>query len=87
MKAYAISALMKIYAFEVAAGRKVDMLPECQSLIEELLASHSTDLQQRAYELQALIGLDAQIVETIMPRDESCEDIEVIAANSGIFSY
>ncbi|XP_019421448.1 PREDICTED: AP-4 complex subunit epsilon-like isoform X2 [Lupinus angustifolius] len=77
VKAYAISALMKIYAFEVAAGRKVDMLPECQSLIEELLASHSTDLQQRAHELQALIGLDAQIVETIMPRDASCIGIEV----------
>ncbi|KAK7307398.1 hypothetical protein VNO77_40420 [Canavalia gladiata] len=77
VKAYAISALMKIYAFEVAAGRKVDILPECQTLIEELLASHSTDLQQRAYELQALVGLDARSVETIMPRDASCEDIEV----------
>ncbi|XP_014520763.1 AP-4 complex subunit epsilon [Vigna radiata var. radiata] len=77
VKAYAISALMKIYAFEVAARRKVDILPECQSLIEELLASHSTDLQQRAYELQALIGLGAQAIETIMPRDASCEDIEV----------
>ncbi|XP_061363244.1 AP-4 complex subunit epsilon [Gastrolobium bilobum] len=77
VKAYAISALMKIYAFEIAAGRKVDMLPECQSLVEELLASHSTDLQQRAYELQALIGLDARAVETIMPQDASCEDIEV----------
>lgn len=52
---------------------------QCQSLIEESLASHSTDLQQRAYELQALIGLDVQAVETIMPRDASCEDIEVIA--------
>lgn len=50
---------------------------QCQSLIEELLASHSTDLQQRAYELQALIGLGAQAIETIMPRDASCEDIEV----------
>ncbi|KAK7250707.1 hypothetical protein RIF29_33313 [Crotalaria pallida] len=77
VKAYAISALMKIYAFEIAAGRKVDMLPECQSLVEELLASHSTDLQQRAYELQALIGLDARAVETILPLDASCEDIEV----------
>ncbi|KAK7309451.1 hypothetical protein RJT34_06195 [Clitoria ternatea] len=77
IKAYAISALMKTYAFEVAGGRKVDLLPECQSLIEELLASHSTDLQQRAYELQALVGLDAQAVEIIMPRDASCEDIEV----------
>ncbi|KAK7360465.1 hypothetical protein VNO77_02459 [Canavalia gladiata] len=77
VKAYAISALTKIYAFEIAAGRKVDMLPECQSLVEELLASHSTDLQQRAYELQALIGLDARAVETIIPQDASCEDIEV----------
>ncbi|KAJ0043701.1 hypothetical protein Pint_19436 [Pistacia integerrima] len=75
--AYAVTALMKIYAFELAAGRKVDMLPECQSLIEELSASHSTDLQQRAYELQAVIGLDVHAVEIIMPSDASCEDIEV----------
>ncbi|KAG8475984.1 hypothetical protein CXB51_032790 [Gossypium anomalum] len=77
VKAYATTALMKIYAFEIAARRKVDMLPECQSLMEELLASHSTDLQQRAYELQAVIGLDAHAVECIMPSDASCEDIEV----------
>lgn len=77
VKAYAITALKKIYAFEIAAGRKVDMLPECQSLIEELSASHSTDLQQRAYELEAVIGLDAHAVEIIMPADASCEDIEI----------
>ena len=51
---------------------------QCQSLMEELLASHSTDLQQRAYELQAVIGLDAHAVECIMPSDASCEDIEVL---------
>lgn len=28
MKAYAVSALTKIYAFEIAAGRKVDLLSE-----------------------------------------------------------
>ncbi|KAE8657199.1 AP-4 complex subunit epsilon [Hibiscus syriacus] len=77
VKAYAVTALMKIYAFEIAAGREVDMLTECQSLMEELLASHSTDLQQRAYELQGVIGLDAHAVEFIMPSDASCEDIEV----------
>jgi len=33
LKAYAVTALMKIYAFEIAAGRKVDMLPEvCETL-------------------------------------------------------
>lgn len=77
VKAYAISAIMKICAFEIAVGRKVELLPECQSLIDELAASHSTDLQQRAYELQALLGLDSQAVENIMPLDASCEDIEI----------
>ncbi|KDP28329.1 hypothetical protein JCGZ_14100 [Jatropha curcas] len=77
VKAYAVTALMKLYAFEIAAERQVEILPECQSLIEELSASHSTDLQQRAYELQAVIGLDAHAVECIMPPDASCEDIEI----------
>lgn len=50
---------------------------QCQSLIEELSASHSTDLQQRAYELQAVISLDAHAIGSVMPLDASCEDIEV----------
>ncbi|XP_022981282.1 AP-4 complex subunit epsilon-like [Cucurbita maxima] len=77
VKAYAVTALMKVYAFEKMSGRRVDVLPECQSLIEELSASHSTDLQQRAYELLATLCLDAQAVENIMPADASCEDIEI----------
>lgn len=77
VKAYAITAIMKIFAFEIAAGRKAEMLPECQSLIDELSASHSTDLQQRAYELHSLLGLDRGAIESVMPADASCEDIEV----------
>ncbi|CAA0812028.1 AP-4 complex subunit epsilon [Striga hermonthica] len=77
VKAYAVSAIMKIHSFEIAAGRTVDILSECQSLIEDLLASHSTDLQQRAYELQAILSLDAHAVEKIMPRDSTCDDIEI----------
>ncbi|KAJ6797853.1 AP-4 complex subunit epsilon [Iris pallida] len=76
VKAYAITAIMKVCAFEIASGRRVEMLPECQSLIDELSASHSTDLQQRAYELQALLGLDRGAIEIVMPSDASCEDIE-----------
>ncbi|KAJ8426084.1 hypothetical protein Cgig2_002034 [Carnegiea gigantea] len=87
VKAYAVTALMKIYAFEIAAGRPVDMLPECQSLIEQLSASHSTDLQQRAYELQAVLGLDSQSVENILPFDASCEDVEVDKDLSFLNSY
>ncbi|GAV77377.1 Adaptin_N domain-containing protein [Cephalotus follicularis] len=87
VKAYALTALVKIYAFGIATGRKVDMLPECQSLIEELSASHSTDLQQRAYELQTVISLDANAVESIMPSDASCEDIEIDKDLSFLNSY
>lgn len=50
---------------------------QCQTLIDEVLASHSTDLQQRAYEFQALLGLSPQVIENVMPPDASCEDIEV----------
>ncbi|KAF9606195.1 hypothetical protein IFM89_023650 [Coptis chinensis] len=77
VKGYAVTAILKVCAFEIAAGRRVELLAECQSLIDELSTSHSTDLQQRAYELQAVLGLDAQAVERIMPLDASCEDIEV----------
>ncbi|KAK1367694.1 AP-4 complex subunit epsilon [Heracleum sosnowskyi] len=87
VKAYAVTALMKIYSFEIAAGRLVDVLPECQSLIEDLSASSSTDLQQRAYELQAVIRLDAQALENILPLDASCEDIEVDKGLSFLHSY
>ncbi|KAG5229434.1 epsilon-adaptin family protein [Salix suchowensis] len=87
VKGYAVTALMKIYAFEIAAGRKLDILPECQSLIEELSASHSTDLQQRAYELQAVIGLDVRAIGSIMPSDASCEDIEVDKSLSFLNGY
>ncbi|EMS64146.1 AP-4 complex subunit epsilon [Triticum urartu] len=77
VRGYAVSAILKIFAFEIAVGRKSDMLPEFQSLVDELSSSHSTDLQQRAYEVQALLGLDKQAVESVMPIDASCEDIEV----------
>ncbi|KAM7261884.1 hypothetical protein ACFE04_020961 [Oxalis oulophora] len=77
VKAYAVTAIMKVYAFEMTAKRKVDMLPECESLVEGLLASHSTDLQQRACELQAVIALDVQAVDNILPIDACCEDIEI----------
>lgn len=55
--------------------------------MEELSAAHSTDLQQRAYELQAVIGLDARVVESIMPSDASCEDIEVIRPSQMLMHF
>lgn len=87
VRGYAVSAILKIFAFEIAVGRKTDMLPEFQSLVDELSASHSTDLQQRAYEVQALLGLHKQAVESVMPSDASCEDIEVDRNLSFLNSY
>lgn len=87
VRGYAVSAILKIFAFEIAVGRKSDMLPEFQSLVDELSSSHSTDLQQRAYEVQALLGLDKQAVESVMPIDASCEDIEVDRNLSFLNSY
>lgn len=77
VKGYAITAITKICSFDIAAGKKVQLIPECQAFIDELSASHSTDLQQRAYELQALLGFDADTVGALLPIDASCEDIEV----------
>jgi len=87
VRGYAVSAILKIFAFEIAVGRKTAMLPEFQSLVDELSASHSTDLQQRAYEVQALLGLDKQAVGIVMPLDASCEDIEVDKNLSFLNSY
>ncbi|XP_076933880.1 AP-4 complex subunit epsilon-like [Bidens hawaiensis] len=87
VKAYVVTALMKVYCFEKAAGRKTSLLPECQSLLEELSASHSTDLQQRAYEFRAILDLDANAIENIMPLDASCEDIEIDKTLSFLDNY
>ncbi|KAL8259890.1 hypothetical protein R6Q59_027843 [Mikania micrantha] len=87
VKAYAVTALMKVYCFEKAAGRKSSLLPECQTLLEELSASHSSDLQQRAYEFRAILNLDASAVENIMPLDASCEDIEIDKSLSFLDNY
>lgn len=50
---------------------------QCRSFIDDLLASHSTDLQQRAYELQVFLGLSPDIVRKVLPVNGSGEDIEV----------
>eukprot|EP00850_Spirogloea_muscicola_P015675 SM000122S25782 [mRNA] locus=s122:233377:238941:- [translate_table: standard] len=77
VKGMAITAITKALAFEIGAGRKHRLLPDARALLDELSASHSTDLQQRAYELQSLLGLPPDIVSQALPPDASCEDIEV----------
>lgn len=58
--------------------QKVSCLPlQCRSFVDGLLASHSTDLQQRAYELQTFLGLNPDIVQKVLPVNGSGEDIMV----------
>ena len=52
---------------------------QCRSFMDDLLASHSTDLQQRAYELQVFLGLSPNIVQKVLPVNGSGEEIEVCA--------
>ncbi|BBN08260.1 AP-4 complex subunit epsilon-1 [Marchantia polymorpha subsp. ruderalis] len=77
VKGYAVTAITKICAFEISAGKRVQLLPEYRAVVDELAASHSTDLQQRAYELMTFLDLPADVVATVMPMDASCEDIEI----------
>jgi AP-4 complex subunit epsilon-1 len=77
VKGYAVTAITKICAFEISADRQVHLIPECQTFIEDLLAAHSTDLQQRAYKFQVILGLNPETVASILPMDANCEDIEV----------
>lgn len=50
---------------------------QCRAFVEDLLASHSTDLQQRAYELQSFLSLSQEIVQKAMPFNASGKEIEV----------
>ncbi|GAQ89669.1 Adaptin family protein [Klebsormidium nitens] len=77
VRGYAVSAIQKVCAFQVAAGRPAPVTPEVRSFLDALCMSRSTDLQQRAYELQALLGLGTDAVGSALPEDASCEDIEV----------
>ncbi|CAK9214313.1 unnamed protein product [Sphagnum troendelagicum] len=62
---YAVMAITKSCAFEISADRQVHLIPECQTFIEDLLAAHSTDLQQLAYEFQVILGLNPEAVASI----------------------
>lgn len=50
---------------------------QCRAFVEDLLASHSTDLQQRAYELQSFLSLSQEIVQKALPFNASGKEIEV----------
>lgn len=56
---------------------RVHCLAQAETFIDDMAASHSTDLQQRAYELKGLLALPRGTAAAVMPEDASCEDIEV----------
>uniref|UniRef100_A0A7I4ACE8 Clathrin/coatomer adaptor adaptin-like N-terminal domain-containing protein n=1 Tax=Physcomitrium patens TaxID=3218 RepID=A0A7I4ACE8_PHYPA len=61
---------------DVAEAHPGDNVVKCRSFVDDLLASHSTDLQQRAYELQVFLGLGADLVRKVLPVNGSGEEIE-----------
>ncbi|CAI5488824.1 unnamed protein product [Closterium sp. Naga37s-1] len=77
VRAYVLSAMAKVVAYEAACGRQARLPGEARALVEEMVAAHSTDVQHRAYQLQALLALRPDTLAAVLPVDASCEDIEI----------
>ncbi|CAI5501348.1 unnamed protein product [Closterium sp. Naga37s-1] len=77
VRAYVLSAMAKVVAYEAACGRQARLSGEAGALVEEMVAAHSTDVQHRAYQLQALLALRPDTLAAVLPVDASCEDIEI----------
>ncbi|GJP56805.1 hypothetical protein CLOM_g15852 [Closterium sp. NIES-68] len=77
VRAYVLTAMAKVLAFEAASGRRPQLPPDARAFVEDMLAAHCTDLQQRAYELHALVALSPDTLAAVLPVDGSCEDIEM----------
>eukprot|EP00899_Mesostigma_viride_P027947 jgi/Mesvir1/8337/Mv12598-RA.1 len=84
---FAISAIQKVLAQQLARGEAAELGPEASALLKSLKKSQSTDLQQRAYELQALLAQPPDVMVQALPEDASCEDIEVDPALSFLDGY
>ncbi|CAI5483683.1 unnamed protein product [Closterium sp. Yama58-4] len=77
VRAYVLSAMAKVVAYEAACGRQARLSGEARALVEVMVAAHSTDVQHRAYQLQALLALRPDTLAAVLPVDASCEDIEI----------
>ena len=69
---YAITAMSKVCAQTSNA-----LSTDAENFIRSMASSSSTNLQQRALELQCLLSGPRETTEYVLPFDGSCEDIEV----------
>eukprot|EP00898_Chlorokybus_atmophyticus_P003775 jgi/Chlat1/4399/Chrsp29S04536 len=86
VKGYVITAITKVYAQQLAAGKKLRLSHAALSLVRQLEGCLSTDLQQRAYELQALTAAGDTLAR-VLPADASSEDIQVDQGLSFLNGY
>ncbi|KAL0479865.1 hypothetical protein AKO1_007392 [Acrasis kona] len=86
-KGVVISALMKLIA---QTGGK--LLDGVQDILSKYMNSKNVDLQQRCYEFQQLVASCTDrnrkpIMDAVLPKDGSCEDIEVDVELSWLKKY
>ncbi|CAD7698737.1 unnamed protein product [Ostreobium quekettii] len=70
LQGYILSAFLKL-----GAQTGVALTPDAEELVRKAASSKSTELQQRALELQSLQSMP-QVKSAVLPADASCEDFE-----------
>ncbi|GMH32396.1 hypothetical protein BSKO_00230 [Bryopsis sp. KO-2023] len=70
LKGFLLTAVSK-----VCAQSGCSLTPDAEEFIRKAASSKSTELQQRALELQAMMSA-RQLMSMVLPKDASCEDLE-----------
>lgn len=71
IKGYIVSAILKL-----CAQTGCSLTPEAEDLVHKCTTSQSVDLQQRAFELQAILSSNRQLQTTVLPFDATCEEFD-----------
>jgi hypothetical protein len=72
---------------KLAAANGGQLSEKAAKLVDRNLNSRSIDRQQRAYEITALLRENPALVAAALPRDGSCEDLEVNPALPALEAY
>ena len=72
---------------KLAAANGGQLSEKAAKLVDRNLNSRSIDRQQRAYEITALLRENPALVVAALPRDGSCEDLEVNPALPALEAY
>ena len=83
----AVQAQAMTACAKLAAANGGQLSEKAAKLVDRNLNSRSIDRQQRAYEITALLRENPALVVAALPRDGSCEDLEVNPALPALEAY